>query len=137
MHSMKQLAFLALAAVLAGCAHTQTHQPSQKEPQEPISKYVKEGWHISAPLTVKKIEAREQKKIKADIQQHPDDKDVPAVPFGFQNADWQRFKKAIQPGDEIYFIAAPAKYWQHLAGWEGYVLVRNGIIIKSLATDVN
>lgn len=32
---------------------------------------------------------------------YPDDRRIPHVPFDFNNAEWERFKAQIEPGDKI------------------------------------
>ena len=60
-----------------------------------------------------------------------------AKPFGFQNKAWQELKAAMQPGDELWTFASPAKSWEDLAGRAGIAVVRNGIPIKALVTKLN
>ena len=54
-----------------------------------------------------------------------------AKPFGFQNRDWEAFKAAMKPGDEIWTFATP---WHTRAGSVGIALVRDGSPVKVLTT---
>jgi hypothetical protein len=60
-----------------------------------------------------------------------------AKPFGFQHSEWEALKAAMQPGDELWTFASPAKTWQDLAGRAGIALVRNGDPIKVITTMMN
>lgn len=60
-----------------------------------------------------------------------------AKPFGFQSKAWEALKAAMQPGDELWTFASPAKSWEDLAGRAGIALVRDGNPIKVLVTMLN
>jgi|WetSurMetagenome_2_1015567.scaffolds.fasta_scaffold08680_6 hypothetical protein len=47
-------------------------------------------------------------------------------PFGANNAGWQRLKRAMQPGDELWFYSNPGELWVMHQGEEGIALVRGG-----------
>jgi hypothetical protein len=58
-------------------------------------------------------------------------------PFGYCNAEWERLKRAMQPGDELYHFSSSPESWKHLAGRRGIALVRNGEIIADIITSMN
>jgi hypothetical protein len=58
-------------------------------------------------------------------------------PFGFLHRNWEDFKAAILPGDELWTFASPAHTWEDLAGMAGIALVRNGTPIKIITTVMN
>ena len=60
-----------------------------------------------------------------------------AKPFGFQSQAWEALKAAMQPGDELWTFASPAKSWEDLAGRARIAVVRNGSPIKVLVTMLN
>jgi hypothetical protein len=60
-----------------------------------------------------------------------------AKPFGFQSQAWEALKAAMQPGDELWTFASPAKSWEDLAGRAGIAVVRDGNPIKVLVTVMN
>lgn len=72
-------------------------------------------------MSIAEIEARETFAECAD---------VPALPFGFLNPGWLRFKSQIQTGDEIWLFEFTPFANQPFAAWrqgaEGYVLLRDG-----------
>lgn len=50
---------------------------------------------------------------------------------------WENFKSKINEGDEIYKFRSDTKSWKHLAGREGFELVRNGEVIYSITTEMS
>jgi hypothetical protein len=58
-------------------------------------------------------------------------------PFGFRNAQWEKLKAQMQPGDEIWTFSSPAQSWQDLAGRSGVVLVRDKKIIAEIVVMMN
>ena len=66
-----------------------------------------------------------------------DDGRVPHVPFGFLNDAWNQFKSQILPGDKIFDFTTSPESWKKLAGRQGYVLVRDGVVIATFVTLMN
>lgn len=58
-------------------------------------------------------------------------------PFGYMNDQWEQFKAAMRPGDELYRFSTSSDSWAHLAGRAGIALVRNGEIAKTIITMMN
>lgn len=58
----------------------------------------------------------------------------PQKPFGYQYAQWEQFKRLIQPGDCVVFFRSNPASWKSLSGREGYALIRNGQIVQTLIT---
>lgn len=59
---------------------------------------------------------------------------VDGVPFGSQSAEWEALKAAMADGDELWQFGSPSDSWQHLAGREGYAIVRNGKAVGTIVT---
>jgi hypothetical protein len=78
------------------------------------------------------IEQAEQAHLVTDKRLGPK-----PVPFGFINANWEKFKAGIRPGDELWEFASPDKTWEHLAGRAGLCIVRQGRIIDAIITRMN
>jgi len=58
-------------------------------------------------------------------------------PFGFQHRQWENFKAAMLPGDELWAFSSPADSWEHLAGRAGFAVVRDGVPINITVTVMN
>lgn len=43
---------------------------------------------------------------------------------------WERIRRHLQPGDEIWLYGTPAGHWENMAGRQGVALVRNGRVVK-------
>jgi hypothetical protein len=67
------------------------------------------------------------------VQRFPD----ATKPFGFKNGQWEAIKAAMQPGDELWTFASPAKSWEDLAGRAGIAVVRDGNPVMVLTTMLN
>jgi len=89
------------------------------------------GFTHSAPLSIAEIEQKSLEELKVDSSR------VPQLPFGFANGDWEEFKAQVKPGDEILRVCSSPDSWASLAGWEGLVLVRDGIIIASITETIS
>jgi hypothetical protein len=140
LYFMKILPNLIVAAIVVfGCSSSvpQPNNVINEHQPEKLENFISDGWYVSPPLSVEEIEQEAMKEL-VRYQQSPNArKDVPMVPFGFANDEWNVFKSKVEPGDEIRKITAPSEYWQRLAGWEGYVLVREGLIIWQMMTRIN
>jgi hypothetical protein len=127
------------AIVVFGCSSS-VPQPTDvinEHQLEKLENFLSNGWYVSPPLSVEEIEQEAMKELIRYHQSPNARKDVPMVPFGFANDEWNVFKSKVEPGDEIRKITAPREYWQRLAGCEGYVLVREGLIIWQMITRIN
>ena len=51
--------------------------------------------------------------------------------------EWTAFRSEIQEGDEVWEYDAPSDYWNTLCGSAGLALVRNGLIVRVLETEIN
>lgn len=85
------------------------------------------GYVIDGPLTIAEIETQSLAELSNCTN-------CPQTPFGFVSDHWKGFKASIQEGDEIYYFLSDPASWRGLAGREGYVLVRNGKLIKVFIT---
>ena len=55
-------------------------------------------------------------------------------PFGRFRRHWEGLKAAMQPGDEIYLFHSTPEFSGFLAWQRGYVLVRDGKVIRRVLT---
>ncbi len=76
--------------------------------------------------------------------QHPGIKDDRAArfpdarkPFGFMHREWEDFKAAMLPGDELWTFSSPPESWVDLAGRAGIALVRKDVPIRTIVTKMN
>lgn len=58
-------------------------------------------------------------------------------PFGYLNAEWERLKAEMQPGDELWTFCSSDESWANLTGSEGIALVRDGTVIAEIVTCMN
>jgi hypothetical protein len=63
--------------------------------------------------------------------------DCPQKPFGYQHSEWQQFKSSIRDGDCIVFFHSNPASWRGLYGSEGYALIRNGSVYRTILTRMN
>ena len=66
----------------------------------------------------------------------PFSKDDP-VPFGFANNQWQQLLDMMQEGDELYEFRTGKESWRQLCGRAGVQLVRDGIPIATMYTEIS
>jgi hypothetical protein len=57
------------------------------------------GYEIRGPLTIEQVEQGSLERIKQFSR-----KDIPLVPFGFDNEEWNELKSEYSKGTEIYYI---------------------------------
>jgi hypothetical protein len=57
-------------------------------------------------------------------------------PFGNLYGRWERLKKGMTAGDELWEFVSPPESWAHRCGRQGYAVVRRGEIVASLMTSV-
>jgi hypothetical protein len=77
-------------------------------------------WLLDCKTTVAEVEAR-----------YPDRADRPVDRF---HRHWEALKAAMQPGDEIYLYHSTPEASGFLAWQRGYVLVRDGKVIRKVLT---
>lgn len=135
---LSAIRLLILLGCCAGCAvspviDVQTQDTHNKR----LEDLVAAGWTVSGPFSVDGVEAKELRQLEEVLQREGHRKDVPQVPFGLANDDWQDFKSRVQAGDEIHYVHAPPVRWASLSGWGGYVLVKHGRIIATMVTVIN
>jgi hypothetical protein len=83
------------------------------------------GW-LKAVVGVEEIDAWQAERATSDGR-----------PLEEVAAGWIALKAKMLPGDEIWYFASDPESWQHLAGREGYALVRDGDVIDALVTAMN
>jgi len=110
--------------------------PSEKEIRigKVISEYyrIRFSVEVRGPMTIEEVEKESIEEILKSSR-----KDVPKVPFGFQNDRWKEFKDKYQDGDEIYYYMSEKNSWRILEGVAGYVLIRSESIIDIIVTSGN
>jgi hypothetical protein len=84
---------------------------------------------VQGPKSIETIEREELASIERCSQ-------CPQPPFGYQHPEWQEFKGLVRPGDCIVFFRTNPQSWSHGYGSEGYVLVREGRIVRFLLTKI-
>jgi hypothetical protein len=131
--------YLARIVLIVGCVFSavlHSESPAGHE-LEPLEKYQTKGWYVSSPMTVEEIEQSFMEQLREYQKSPTARKDIPMVPFAFANDKWTEFKSKVQQGDEIRKLSTPKEYWERLAGWEGYVLVRQGFVVWKMMTRIN
>jgi hypothetical protein len=88
---------------------------------------------LDKKITIAEAEAEHPGINDERVQRFPD----AAKPFGFKNGQWEAIKAAMQPGDELWTFASPAKSWEDLAGRAGIAVVRDGNPVMVLTTMLN
>lgn len=135
---MKQIVITFLLIILQSCAVQPEYRTANiKFSPIPLSKYIENGWHISEPMTVEEIEKNKLAEITEYLNKPDARKDVPKLPFGFANGEWEEFKTRLKPRDEIREIMSPPESWQALAGWQGYVIVRKKHVVWDMTVLKN
>ncbi len=89
-----------------------------EKPAEPAEDLIPEAW-LGAVVAVQSVE---------------DDNMVYGVPFGKQSPQWEQFKAAMIEGDELCEFSSPPDASQDLVGRAGYALVRQGKVVRCIAT---
>ena len=108
-------------AGMAGMAHADDDMP-----------LIPKAW-LDKKVTIAEAEAEHPGINDERVQRFPD----AAKPFGFKSGQWEAIKAAMQPGDELWTFASPAKSWEDLAGRAGIAVVRDGNPIMVLTTMLN
>jgi len=99
------------------------------------------GIHPAWLLEVKTLEEAETQAV-AENAPHRADRltrggHPPDGPFMFAQAEWERFKTKLQPGDELWSFCSPAATWQSLSGRAGYCILRGEVLIAAFVTRLN
>jgi hypothetical protein len=93
---------------------------------------IPKAW-LDKKVTIAEAEAAHPGIRDERVQRFPD----AAKPFGFKSGQWEAIKAAMQPGDELWTFASPAKSWEDLAGRAGIAVVRDGNPVMVLTTMLN
>jgi hypothetical protein len=101
---------------------------------EETCKKLPSTYAISTPMTVLEVEADEMKNLEEVLRIVPD---LPRVPFGYGNQEWEKFKAQLQEGDTIVHFRSDRRSWSNLAGEEGYAIMREGCIFRRFTTLIN
>jgi len=89
---------------------------------------------VSNPMSVAEIETDNLKDLGGKLKVRPD---LPRVPFGFINREWESFKSRIEKGDSVVHFVSDERSWRSLAGREGYAILRKGCVLGTFTTMVN
>ena len=124
-----RLVLTLLCAISLSCAGVASLDLARAADDMPL---IPKAW-LDKKITIAEAEA-EHPGIKDErVQRFPD----AAKPFGFKNGQWEAIKAAMQPGDELWTFASPAKSWEDLAGRAGIAVVRDGNPVMVLTTMLN
>jgi hypothetical protein len=121
--------------------------PKPSQPAEPNVPYSEEqvkaiiglggGGQIRGPLSVAEVEQEALVDILCGIAERHDMRSIPRLPFGYINGAWEDLKSQVRAGDCIYFFRSSEEGWQARAGWEGYVLIRDGKLVATMVTAMS
>ena len=53
------------------------------------------------------------------------------------SAEWDRFKRKMKSGDELWHFCSPGPTWEKLMGWEGYAVFRGTRLVETFTTKEN
>ena len=119
----------AISLSYAGMAGIATSDLARAADDMPL---IPKSW-LDKKITIAEAEAEHPGINDERVQRFPD----AAKPFGFKNGQWEAIKAAMQPGDELWTFASPAKSWEDLAGRAGIAVVRDGNPVMVLTTMLN
>jgi hypothetical protein len=90
-------------------------------------------------ITVEEAEARYFESRKGMAKREPDEKRRKQLqlPMGFNNDNWERLKRMIEPGDELWEYCTSKRSWNELTGSAGFELIRNGEVIAEIVNKMN
>ena len=118
-----------LCAISLSCAGMASLDLAHAADDMPL---IPKSW-LDKKVTIAEAEAEHPGIRDERVQRFPD----AAKPFGFKNGQWEAIKAAMQPGDELWTFASPAKSWEDLAGRAGIAVVRDGNPIMVLTAMLN
>lgn len=93
-----------------------------------------EGWSISQPISVDKVEQDSLLEIRKEKNRI---RELPLVPFGYQQEKWLGFKALLKENEKLYLISSPESEWNQLRGTKGYAIIRNGKVVYYFRIMVN
>jgi hypothetical protein len=124
-----RLVLTLLCAISLSCAGVASLDLARAADDMPL---IPKAW-LDKKVTIAEAEAEHPGIRDERVQRFPD----AAKPFGFKNGQWEAIKAAMQPGDELWTFASPAKSWEDLAGRAGIAVVRDGNPVMVLTTMLN
>jgi hypothetical protein len=83
------------------------------------------GSRIRGPLDIATVE-------REAIEAVSECSTCPQVPFGYMNHFWEKFKREIRPGDSLVFFRSDQQSWKGGYGRDGYAIIRNGKVVKTM-----
>ncbi|WP_342358377.1 hypothetical protein [Terrarubrum flagellatum] len=63
--------------------------------------------------------------------------DWEGAPFCHLNTRWNELTSAMKPSDEIWLFSSPAESWKMKTGLAGVAVVRDGVAIATIITEMN
>ena len=51
--------------------------------------------------------------------------------------DWKRLKDQFRAGDELWIFCSPDEEWDRFMGWQGLLIVRNGLLLDFCVSAQN
>jgi hypothetical protein len=99
-----------------------------------IAAYFRFGcsYRIRGPLTVDQLVEESALNQKAT---HP--ADTSTTEFRYPRRRWTRLRREMQPGDLLFFFESDDLSWRELRGRRGYAVVRDGVVVKVILTELN
>jgi hypothetical protein len=85
-----------------------------------------DGYRVVRQYTIEEAETDHAVKIRGKL-----------VPFGYCNEQWRELRAQMQDGDHLWLATSPDEEWDALMGFEGILLVRNGLVVDSFVTKMN
>lgn len=111
---------------------------SKEEVGRIIGRYLRQKFRIEVrgPLSIEQIE-EEYLRSHLELFCQNVRKDIPKVPFGFNNDTWLKFKIQLCGTDKIYYFMSEKDSWAVLYGCAGYALIREGQVVDVIITSGN
>jgi hypothetical protein len=111
---------------------------TQEEVGKIIGKYLRQTFQmeVKGPLSIERIEEESLRSVLVSFSENVR-RDIPQIPFGFNNGAWLRFKMRLCGTDKIYYFMSEKASWAVLCGRAGYALIREGQVVDVIITSGN
>lgn len=106
----------------------------------PIRFCRKTGWYWHTTEARRRItveEAETKNRPKGESSERILESPELLLPFGFLNPRWRALIAEMQPGNELWEFCSDDDSWQHLSGYKGIELLRDGRTIGRIVTSMN
>jgi hypothetical protein len=90
-------------------------------------------------ITVAEVEADYFARLARWNRREKDHKRIKQLlkPMGFMNKKWEQLKAMIEPNDELWEYCSSKESWRQLMGSAGLELIRDGVVIARMMTEMN